>query len=37
MARSYKTHWDSKLQKKLKPIFSGSGSFVGWLEVSPTK
>jgi len=37
MARSYKTHWDAKLQKKLKPIFNGSGGFVGWLEVCPTK
>ena len=37
MARSYKTHWDAKLQKKLKPIFNGAGGFVGWLEVCPTK
>lgn len=30
----YKEHYDVKLGKRLKPIFNGYGSFVGWLEVS---
>ena len=34
MANKYKEHYDAKLRKRLKPIFNGYGSFVGWLEIS---
>ncbi len=37
MAKNYKEHFDAKLGKRLKPIFNGYGSFVGWLEVSTIK
>lgn len=34
MAKRYQEHYDSKLGKRLKPIFNGYGNFVGWLEIS---